>query len=757
MIHSGGDMWWDLSGSPEYEVPKGSGKHSMFVGAMWFGGLDGSGNLHVAAQRYRMSGVDFWPGPLNSSAEVTPDVCSAYDQLFVTYRDEVETFVNWYNSDPETQAAEYPGYEIPASILNWPGNGDQAAGYDYYLAPFFDYNLDGAYNPEDGDYPYYDLTGTVPCGFSREDRFPRLYGDQNIWWVFNDKGNTHGETFGDAIGLEIRAQAFALSTEDEVNNCTFYKYEVINRSTHTYTQMVAGMFADADLGSPWDDFVGTDVQRGMGYFFNQAGGDLGAATAYGDNPPAVGIDFFEGPYMINDGIDNAAGCNESVNGLNFGDGIADNERSGLNSSMYYSNSGGVYPETGDPGTAYHYYMYLQSIWTDASHLVYGGCGYFEDPVATSTETKFMFPGTSDPRGFGQNGTPMPAWDEITTENTSGDRRLVLGSGSFTMEPGQVEDFSYGVVWARGVETNSYPSVAELNRADDLAQVYFDNCFRVTDSPDAPEMEITTASGEFLFNLFNTINSNNYLEGYHKKDYTMLIPEGLPDCDSFYTFQGYQVYQVTGLDVRVSELTDETKARLVYQCDLADGIGDLYNYSNNMETGVSEPKLMVDAADEGIGHVFTAGTDLFTGLALDPEVNYYYMAIAYAHNDYLHYNPTDPGTLYGQRRPYKPSRRTPGMNHVKVYETNPDAVYAEELPVEIKISVYPNPVTDVVYVKSESSLNLNLTIYDIHGKELRNFVVREGLNTIDMSDFSKGIYYLNLEKNGKKEVHKIVRQ
>ena len=60
-----------------------------------------------------------------------------------------------------------------------------------------------------------------------------LKGDQTIWWVFNDKGNTHTETDGNEIGLEIRAQAFAFSTNDEINNMTFYSYEIINRSTYT--------------------------------------------------------------------------------------------------------------------------------------------------------------------------------------------------------------------------------------------------------------------------------------------------------------------------------------------------------------------------------------------------------------------------------------------------------------------------------------------------------------------------------------------
>ena len=53
------------------------------------------------------------------------------------------------------------------------------------------------------------------------------------WWVFNDKGNIHTETNGDPIGMEIRAQAFAFATNDEVNRMTFYNYELINRGTQT--------------------------------------------------------------------------------------------------------------------------------------------------------------------------------------------------------------------------------------------------------------------------------------------------------------------------------------------------------------------------------------------------------------------------------------------------------------------------------------------------------------------------------------------
>ena len=41
LIHSGGDMWWDLVQNARYEIPKGSGRHSMYVGTLIIGPIVG--------------------------------------------------------------------------------------------------------------------------------------------------------------------------------------------------------------------------------------------------------------------------------------------------------------------------------------------------------------------------------------------------------------------------------------------------------------------------------------------------------------------------------------------------------------------------------------------------------------------------------------------------------------------------------------------------------------------------------------------
>ena len=64
MIHSGGDMWWDLQGDPEYEIPKGSGKHSSFAGSFLIGAKDQNDHIHVMAQQFRQYGISAYPGPV---------------------------------------------------------------------------------------------------------------------------------------------------------------------------------------------------------------------------------------------------------------------------------------------------------------------------------------------------------------------------------------------------------------------------------------------------------------------------------------------------------------------------------------------------------------------------------------------------------------------------------------------------------------------------------------------------------------------
>jgi hypothetical protein len=373
-LQVGGDMWWDLQSQSHYEIPKGSGKTSLFSGAIWIGGVDGNGQLKLAAQRYRQVGIDFWPGPLSidGTASIDGVSCAAWDRHWVITRAQVEEFLA-HIDEATGKFVPTPTYpEPPAVIREWPWQGDISRGQSPYLAPFYDRNGNGIYEWELGDYPYYimDYHHTNPsepfyshwyegqptpetnAGITTGGRLADqiLKGDQTIWWVFNDKGNIHTETGGAPIGLEVRAQAFAFAAHDDFNNITFYSYEMINRSTTTVQETWFAFYTACSLGNAYDDYIGCDVMRGLGYCYNGYDTDgSGQAWAYGDQPPAVGVNFYYGPYIDPDGTDNpmyhlvahvdpitgdttytyelVPGLN--LNGRNFGDGVADNERYGM--------------------------------------------------------------------------------------------------------------------------------------------------------------------------------------------------------------------------------------------------------------------------------------------------------------------------------------------------------------------------------------------------------------------------------------------
>ncbi|MBI3510486.1 MAG: T9SS type A sorting domain-containing protein [Bacteroidetes bacterium] len=458
-----GDLWWGLS-SAGYEIPKGSNKYSMFAGALWFGALDGGGSLMTAAMTYRQTGDDFWPGPLDTNSVSTTDsICHRYDRFWKLNRSDVESFLA-HRTDPN--------YTIPEAILSWPGNGNAAEGQAHYLAPFFDADGDGIYNPHNGDYPRFALNGNPDCNTD-------LLGDQAVWWIFNDKGNTHSETGGNPFGMEVQAMAFSFRSNDALNDATFYRYKIINRSSTSWNQMWMGQFADAEVGGYDDDYVGCDVGRGMGYGYNGDAFD----QIYGWHPPAIGIDFVQGPLAdANDHIDNDR------------DSLVDEPGERIEMSMfkYYDNDFSI---VGNPETGLQYYYFMQGLWKDGSPQTYGGNG-----AGGTTPCSFMFPDNTDPYGWGTNGIPEPAWSEVTVGNTPFDRRFLESAGPFSMQPGQVQTVTIAVPWARDTAGNNIDAITKLQQADDRVQQLFDNCFSNISCSEnaAPEFSYTVNGGNVYF-------------------------------------------------------------------------------------------------------------------------------------------------------------------------------------------------------------------------------------------------------------------
>ena len=632
-IMNGGDMWWDQGlAVARYEVPKGSGKHSYFAAALWVGGLDQGGQLRTAAQTYRQTGNDFWPGALDiTNASIDGTGCSKWDKLFQIYRQEVADYTAYLASP-----SDFPGYTIPQSIINYPGNGDVSVNEDQFMAPFADINGDGLYRPEDGDYPKYDIYNNATQGGGCDNY---LFGDQTLWWVFNDKGNIHSESGGQPMGLEIRAQAFAFATNDEVNDMTFYQYQVINRSNLTLNQTYFGSWNDPDLGVYSDDFIGCDVENGLGFCYNSTDQDgTGSGNSYGDKPPCAAVDFFKGPLMDADGVDNP--LTETFNGTGFGDGIIDNERLGMENYMIYKNDASV---QGNPSQATHFYNYLQSKWKDGTPLTYGGSG-----KGGTVPCRFGFPWTTDDLNANVN------WEC----SEQADWRFIHSAGPFTLKPGAVNWVTTGCVWAQAQSGGAKASVELVRIADKKAQALFDNCFKVLEGPRAPELAVQELNKQLLLYISNPTSAtfNNRFERYEELD--PLIP-AIVGNDRTYNFEGYLIYQVKDASVTASEgdLSDPLKARLAAQCDIRNEHGALINYNFDPSLNSNIPILKnptLNGYNKGIKHSFKITEDKFASGSDKTLVNhktYYFLAVAYGANNFKVYNQTDPSALDGQKYPF----------------------------------------------------------------------------------------------------------
>lgn len=692
-ILGGGDMWWDLN-QAQYEVPKGSNLHSMFAGALWLGGIDEADQLKLAAMTYRQRGVDYWPGPLNENASITEETCQDYDQHWTVFRSEVETHAAFIEckEDPQCNPAErFPGYEgnFPEAINDWPGNGINGE-FATKLAPFIESDtngIPGLYEPE-WDYPGYDLTRQADCQ-AKENDF--LYGDQTIWWVYNDRGNIHTESQGSALGFEIRAQAFAFTSNDEVNNMTFNNYRILNKSSFRLADTYFGTWFDPDIGNAFDDIIGCDIARGLGYCYNSDNDDEGA-LGYGTNPPAIGFDFFQGPFAdyFNGKDDDRDGC---VDGVRI-DGVCQpedrsidrNERIIMSGFMYYNNGGSPGPPpdpTTDPDNAQEFYNYLRSRWKDGRDMIIenpsgkgntsNGDGFAQNTAGFET-TLYAYPGLSfDTTGANEPSQEIQNGGWWESPDNQADKRGLHTAGPFSLAPGALNFITTGAVWARDFTTaDIFSSVEDVIVADDKAQQLFDNCFQVLDGPDAPNFEIVELDQELIINLLNPFDEN--VIKYRQRD--PAIPpdpnwnaaqiDSALDAGYFsYVFEGFQIFQVANAEVGVDELYDPAQARLIAQSDLRNDVTQLVNYTESPDLAgnpLTPMDMTLEANNDGVKVSYRILEDAFAegDRRLVNNQEYYFYVIAYAYNNYIPFSPNNSGdAVNAQKEPFLAGRRNIG--------------------------------------------------------------------------------------------------
>lgn len=743
-ILTGGDKWWDLI-SARYVVPTPPAGQpeisSIFAAGLWLGGFDEEFNLKLAAQTYRReSRNDWWPGPLTEDGMTDFSQCRDWDMVFSVTNEDVKK--QRRNIQHYSQLGlPIPKEKIPENILYWPAIGNpyfsERYGFDLPqsdqgLAPYFDFNNDGLYNPVDGDFP---ILGLDNCATSVETRIP----DEMLFWIFNDAGGFHTNSGGDASRFEFRVQAFAFDAGNELDHMTFYRYQMVNRGHSILDSTYIGLWVDFDLGCPFNDYIGSypDLDLAFAYNMDEFGGlnhgcECGSIPTYCDHIPAIGLNLLRGP--LND----------------------QGEYVGMSHFMLYNNRGNFTGPiaTTDPTNATEYYRYLTGHFMDGRPLTIGGDGY--RPVG-GTKTNFAFPGNpSDP----------DAWSMCSEDLEPGDRRSLISTGPLKFYPGSVNEIIYGVPFVLDVDYPC-PDLTRLFEVTKKTRTLFDQCFQLDmRGPDAPEMVVSRMNDAFSVELTNDFSgSNNQNEDYREK--ATFIPDDVQD--QYYEFEGYIVYQLRSPDLPLTHetFTNPNRAIPVFQSDLENEVDIIYNWSHYenpnyyLARPIFIPELMVDGANAGIENNFVIDRDMFDQSGdgrLQAGQDYYYTVIAYAHNDFRPFEWQSPEV--GQAEPFLSSTQ-----NLRVYTLNLDndllpqtedgrAVFAsDELPYRDKwhFNLPGNPGTDFLQLRitSVEEMDFKIRVICMDGSLVYSGHFSGEEYSVAAQSWTSGIYNVELISMGEK--------
>ncbi len=393
-----GDMWWDADKQMSaVEFPKGSGQYIASASGIWLTAIDAQNSISSSTSMYRQHGVDFWPGPLDATGTLDIATSEKWARIWKVSAGEIEDF---------KKISAKTVSNVPAVILEWPAKGNTHAkgansavlSITASMAPYVDVNNDGKYNALEGDYP-------------------KIQGDQMLWYVISDNGPTHNSSnppADDPLHVEIHVSAYAYASKPDLANTVFYRYHIVNKSNKSYTNLRFGIFSEADLGFYGDDYIGYDSSYRMAIVYNGSQKDgAGEPGTYAENVPVMGVSIVSVP------------GEDCTNGLHNPGG------SFMNMVTDFSNFG-------TPVNALEYFRYMRSEFRDGTHLHndFAGKGIKSKGTGAGPDADFLFPGEP-----GNNAQ----WSECISTNDPGDRRFILSTNDIELQTAGNADITVALV------------------------------------------------------------------------------------------------------------------------------------------------------------------------------------------------------------------------------------------------------------------------------------------------------------------------
>ena len=379
-------------------------------------------------------------------------------------------------NDTLVTISEYSSEYVPGPMENGTYMADRSAFHVYNLFS------DSLYNNPNQDYQDWPVDQGAPTVFDAilgED-VPQMFGDQMCWSVFNDADATeHTNMSTDPLGIEVKFTAFAFDQSGSLGNMVFLKFQIYNKGDKTLNKCFISLWSDPDLGTSTDDYVGVDTATDLAYCYNSTATDSKYATLPNSVPPAVGLDFFQGP-LIYTGVNT-----DSANmwGQKWPEYV--------NMGMYSFNK---YINGTDPDNAIETYYYMLGL--DAKS---GGI-----PVIDPT--------TGDPTTFQLTGDPVTGTGWL--DEVAADRRMMQTTGPITFRPGDSTEIVAAFICAQG--STYLNSITQLRSLDDYAQKVYDNGFNPPRPPAKPVLTVARKHQEISISWTDTseVNQGAYpFEGY----------------------------------------------------------------------------------------------------------------------------------------------------------------------------------------------------------------------------------------------------
>lgn len=483
-----------------------------------------------------------------------------------------------------------------------------ALGADYY-----DGNGNGVYDP-------IDLDGNGVWDPTED--MPDLIGDQVAWSVYNDGQPVGNRTNGfpgiAPQGIEVRQSVFGFASKGIIGNIIFVRYRFKNTGTvaDVMDSVYFGVWADPDLGTPTDDYVGCDIDRNAGYVYN-----LQKDDRYGSQTPCFLIDFFSGPGVYvpgvsftdvnengiyDEGTDIAVDTAFTVKGQLKGvDVFPGATNLGLSSFVQYIQGDEDLRDPHEASEARHYMLGLNRVGQeiDPCNWAYG---VVKGVDCTTLDNKFWY-----------SGDPVKQTGWLVADG--GDQRQMQNIGPFQLL--KDEEVEVTVAYIVGQGASSVLSVDKAKSTSDGAQFIFDHNYLSPSPPPAVKPRI--------------VGGDNYIDIYWDTP-EQVNYHSLTDAWDL-KFQGYNVYTYK-TNSTIETIDDHPNVKLYKTYSLNNEVKNIFK--ENPETGGLDPlyaegENKLDSAlysDPETGRIRLRITnDPNTGDELIKGKEYYFAITGYALN------------------------------------------------------------------------------------------------------------------------------